>query len=310
MENSFLKMKNTDLDWNDLKYFLAVAREGGLSAAALKLGGSASTVSRHISALENRLGVKLFLRQQTGYLLTDQGTSILMRVTEVENAMLTVERNGDQLQSVDEVSGLIRLAAAESLASYLIMPHMPEFLALYPKMQVELLVGALPANLARREADVALRYGDSIVVDNNQDYITHFVGYVHFAPYCQKSLLADLSAEQDPWKTLPIIELSDCWAYLPMVKWLKQITQNRAPLIKGNTLHTQYVAVRCGLGITLLPEYVGDIDDMLVKLDAPSVVPSRELWLVYHRDLKASQRVLAMKDFLIKLLAKVLDSKV
>ncbi|HET8869821.1 MAG TPA: LysR family transcriptional regulator, partial [Aquabacterium sp.] len=75
-------------DWNDLKYFLAVAREGGLSKAALQLGTSASTVSRHISALEARLNVRLFVRLTTGYLLTDVGSELYEQVAEVERSTL------------------------------------------------------------------------------------------------------------------------------------------------------------------------------------------------------------------------------
>ena len=112
------------LDWNNLKYFLAVARTGGLTPAAVQLKTSASTVSRHIDAMEATLDMRLFLRQQRGYLLTDEGSSILEQVIEVERAMQSVERQG---AAVAEIAGEVKLATLESIAHYLLMPDLPAF---------------------------------------------------------------------------------------------------------------------------------------------------------------------------------------
>ncbi|MDE2595054.1 MAG: LysR family transcriptional regulator, partial [Burkholderiales bacterium] len=99
----------TGFDWNDLQYFLAVAREGGLSKAGLALGTSASTVSRHITALEHSLRVRLFVRLSTGYLLTDAGSELFERVAEVERRTHAVARRSSVAAEQEKVTGLVRL---------------------------------------------------------------------------------------------------------------------------------------------------------------------------------------------------------
>ena len=116
-------MKNLSFDWNELKFFLAVARSGGLSGAAAVLGTSASTVSRHIDALERRTGRKLFLRQQSGYALTDEGNELLAQAGQVEQAM-AVAAHAARRPAQQEVSGVVRLATTEMLAQYLVAPRL------------------------------------------------------------------------------------------------------------------------------------------------------------------------------------------
>jgi DNA-binding transcriptional LysR family regulator len=278
-------------DWNDLRYFLAVARSGGLTPAAAVLRTSASTVSRHIDAMEARLGVRLFLRQQRGYLLTDQGSTLFDHVAEVERAMHTVERRGD---GAGEIAGLVKLAASESLANYLIAPHLPAFTCRHPQIRVELVVSRSTADLSRREADLALRLVNPEQRDHNPDYIAHPLGLLGFGLYCAPAALARVSH----WRELNYVSWDESWAKVPITEWLRQLFPDREPVLRTNTLHTQYVAARSGLGAIMLPCFAGDAEPALQRLDTAELRTDRELWLLYHRDLKASQRVLAMRDFL------------
>src|SRR6266478_5030445 len=143
------------MEWDDLKYFLAVARAGSLADSAHSLKTSPATVGRRIAALETRLGARLFDRKQTGYTLTESGEAILSKAEEVEEAVLSVEREtlGRDLRA----NGRVRLATSDELAATLIAPHFSEFRRLYPNILLEV-VGRLDlANLSRREADVSLR---------------------------------------------------------------------------------------------------------------------------------------------------------
>ncbi len=279
-----------NLDWNNLKYFLAVARMGGLTPAANSLHTSASTVSRHIDAMEAALGVRLFLRQQRGYLLTDTGSTLLEHVAEVERAMQTVERQG---AATDDITGEVKLATFESIAHYLLVPHLPAFTARHPQLRVELLVNRNLADLSRREADLALRIADPRQRDHAPDYIAHFVGTFRFELYCTRQALE----QAGDWRQLPHISWDTAWVKLPMVDWLRTLFPEQTPVLRCNTMQAHYLAARHGLGAALLPCFMGDNDDQLLRLDTSLLQTQQELWLLYHRDLKASRRVLAMRDF-------------
>lgn len=294
-------MKNLAFDWNDLKFFLAVARHGGLSAAAHALGTSASTVSRHVDALEKRFGATLFLRQQTGYLLTDDGTELLLHIEQVEQAMMASERNG--LSSAQqEVSGQIRLATTEMLAVHLIVPYLPQLRARYPKLQVELNIALARANLSRREADLALRL---VAPDHSAgDYIANRLGSMAFGVYCAKHALPKKNGRADnaeTWRDMDYVSWDDTWSELPMARWMHARFGGKPPALACNSLQAQYAAVRAGLGVGMLPQYIGDRDTSLRRLEDGASSLTRELWLVYHRDLKASRRVAVMREFITEL---------
>lgn len=278
------------LDWNNLKYFLAVARTGGLTPAAAHLATSASTVSRHIDAMEARLGVRLFLRQQRGYLLTDAGSALFGQVAEVERAMQAVERSG---AASGEVAGEVKLAAPESLAHYLIVPQLPTFLERYPQLKVELLVSRYRADLSRREADLALRIVQPAHRDFSPDYIAHEVGTFRFGLYATPAALAKAGG----WQALPHVTWDAAWIKLPMVEWLHALFPGQAPVLRSNSMQAHYMAARSSVGAALLPRFLGDPDPALTRVDVDLAHTHHELWLLYHRDLKGSQRVLAMRDF-------------
>lgn len=280
----------SSLDWNNLKYFLAVARSGGLTPAAAGLATSASTVSRHIDAMEAALGVRLFLRQQRGYLLTDAGSALYEQVAEVERAMQAVERQG---LAAGAIAGEVKLAAPESLAYYLIVPRLPAFTAQHPQLRVELLVSRQIADLSRREADLALRIVDPGHRDLAPDYIAHHVGNFSFGLYCTPRALR----QAGQWQALRHVGWDAAWVKLPMVDWLGVLFPGQAPVLRSNSMQVHLVAARSGLGAAMLPRFIGDAERGLVQLDVELPDTTRELWLLYHRDLKGSQRVMAMRDF-------------
>lgn len=290
-------------DWNDLKYFLAVARFGGLSAAAVELGGSPSTVSRHILALERHLGVRLFLRQQSGYLLSDEGTSLFERVVAVERSTDAVARGTAGHPQLDGVSGVVRLAAPESLAVHLVTPHLPQLHARHPRLQVELVVGQAQADLSRREADLALRLVDPSGQRASRDHVARQLGRMPFGLYASPQAHPGDGA---PWRERNYINWNTAWIHIPTAEWLERMYSPRAPVFSSNSLDVQIAAARTGLGLVLIPSYIGDADPALRRVPVDETLPHRDVWLVYHRDLKGSSRVLAMKAFLVDLLARKL----
>lgn len=301
MQKPFSSSKNTPraaraagLDWNDLKYFLAVARAGGLSRAALELGSSPATVSRHVSALEDWLGVRLFVRLQTGYLLTDEGSELYERVGEVERSTHAVERRGSAAAS-GEIAGLVRLAASETIGTRLLAPRMAELHARHPGLRIELLLSPQRADLARREADLALRYVDPQTDGQHEDHIVHPAGAIRFGFYAAPGLVQRAGSD-DP-RRLDYITWSTDWSHLMLYRWHDQFQAGREPVFRCNTLDGQLQAARSGLGAAMLPVYLAADDPLLQRLPVDEEPPLRMAWLVYHRDLKSSRRVQAVRAF-------------
>lgn len=283
------------MDWNDIRYFLAVARCGGLTPAAALLGVSPATVSRRIDAFEQALGLTLFLRRQTGYLLTDEGESMLASAVPVEQAMLGFERQGQSAGGSGQWAGSVRVATTDMLASHLITPRLGEFLAQYPGLRVELLTGVAQVDLSRRDADIALRVM-APSKDEEGDYIAQSLGRLQFAPY----IAAGLAADSD-WRALPHVSWDEPRRYFPMAKWSSATFGSTPPVLASNSLHVQHMAACQGLGVSVLPMYVGEHDARLKRIDPDTPIPARELWLMYHRDLRGSRRVTAMRDFLVRI---------
>jgi DNA-binding transcriptional LysR family regulator len=168
------------MEWDDFKYFLAVARSGSLTAASRLLKTSTATVGRRIMALETRLGARLFDRGQTGYALTESGEAIRLKAGEIEEAVLSLEREafGRDLRA----TGKVRVATAEDIASVIVAPRLAEFRRSHPAITLEIVSSWDVANLTRREADVAIR----TVRPTQGDYVIRQTGVWNCALYVAK----------------------------------------------------------------------------------------------------------------------------
>lgn len=292
MENHFSNMN----DWNDLRCFVEVARASGLSQAANKLGISPATAGRRIDALEQVLGVHLFIRRQTGYFLTDDGERVFAEAQIVEQAMLAFTRRTNDAANTGRWSGHIRVACPELVASHWITPRLGAFLAEHRGLTVELIVGTEQVNLSKRVADVAIRFTEPRR-DEEGDYVVTKLGNISFAAY---SAIAIRSGVND-WRDLPYISWGDSGSHLTIARWLKAEFSGRKPVFVSNSLNQQYVGARAGLGVVVIPTYIGDKDAGLMRIEPEHEVTSRPLWMVFHRDLRSSERLVAMRNFLTSL---------
>ncbi len=286
------------MDWNDLKFFLEVARSGSLTRAASALKASQSTVARRVSELEQDLGATLFERHQTGYFLTDEGQEILRRAESAEQGVLAVERGAASLSGT--VSGTVRLATSENLATDLVIPAMPALVKRYPALCLEIVTHTATVTLGRREADLALR----VVRPASGNLKLRQLGRMSYAVYASRAYLKQhRQRDGDPFAGRDVITWDDAHSHLPAAQWMtSHATQARTVLMVSN-LPMQIAAARAGLGLAIIPDFLATAPE-LVK-----VVPSEELfdnglWLVMHADLSASARVRAVADFLAETVAR------
>jgi DNA-binding transcriptional LysR family regulator len=245
------------IDWDDVRYFLAVARGGSVRAAAERLRVNHSTVLRRIAQLEERLGANMFEKLPSGYRLTDAGEEVLEFADQMEassNQPETRVFGRDQ-----SVRGLLRLTLAPTIATYLLMPDFADFARLHPEVEMEILPSDEPVNRTNREADVAIR-----VVYDRYALPPNLYGLkgpeLFGGVYLSRDLLAAWragAADRIRWIVMSQHGVSD-WARggeVPVAEVPFRTTDAEA----------QIVAVRQGLGMATLSCFVGDADPLLAR---------------------------------------------
>jgi DNA-binding transcriptional LysR family regulator len=276
------------IDWDDVRYFLAVARGGSVRAAAERLRVNHSTVLRRIAQLEERLGAQMFEKLPSGYRLTDAGEEVLAFADQMEassNQLETRVFGRDQ-----SVRGLLRVTLAPTLATHLLMPDFADFARLYPDVEMEILSIGEPVNLTNREADVALRvvYDRSALPLN----LHGLKGPELFGGvYISRELLAAWRAGA-PDRIRWIVESG----YDPDWAHEGELRTTEVPF-RTTDAEAQIVAVRQGLGITTLPCFVGDADPLLARVPGTGLHRHGTLWLLTQGETRKTKRVRLFTEF-------------
>src|SRR6185437_2069942 len=277
------------MDWDDLHLVLAVFREGTLSGAARRLNVTHSTVFRRLGAIEEKIGARLFERFRDGYAPTPAGETAAASAVRLEEEVLTLERklSGQDLKPF----GTVRIATTDPLGAIL-MRHLPAMRALHPEIQLEIAISNAMANLTRREADIAIRPTPAppeILVGRRVADIAHAIygSRAYLTRRDNKELLAH------DW-----IGLDDALAGTVMARWMSENLRAANFACRVDTLPALRDAALAGLGLAVLPCYVGDQVAGLRRL-APRVLPEvrSALWLLTHDDLKRTARIRATLDF-------------
>jgi DNA-binding transcriptional LysR family regulator len=281
-----------DANWDDLRVFLTLAREGTLTTAAKALGVSHPTVSRRVQALEQQIGARLFERLPDRFVPTAAGEELLADTNAMEKAALSIHRRSAGLS--DTVSGVVRLSAGEAMAA-LIARHLPALRAGLRQIEFEVIASHTLANLSRREADLLIREQ----VPELAGIVTRKLGRVAYAIYAardfpvKRTTIAALAE-------LPWIGFDDDHSYMPGQHWLHE-QLGRRPEIRVNNWLVLHDAVRVGSGLALLPCYLGDPDPALRRVGGVVSEVHADQWLLVHRDLRALPRVRAVMDALVEL---------
>jgi DNA-binding transcriptional LysR family regulator len=283
------------IDWDDVRYFLAVARGGSVRAAAERLGVNHSTVLRRIAQLEERLGAHMFEKLPSGYRLTGAGEEALEFADQMEASSHLLEtRVFGRDQSV---RGLLRVTLAPPLATHLLMPDFTAFARLHPDIEMEILSFGELANLTNREADVAIR-----VVYDRKTLPLNLHGLkgpeVFGGVYISRDRLAAWRAgAPDPIRWIVISKYG-------IPDWAREgeVRTTEVPF-RTTDAEGQIVAVRQGLGMTTLPCFVGDADPLLVRVPGTPLYKHGTLWLLTHGETRKTKRVRLFTEFVSRRLA-------
>jgi DNA-binding transcriptional LysR family regulator len=281
-----------ETNWDDLRVFLALAREGTLVKTAKTLGVSHPTVSRRVQALEQTIGARLFERLPDRFVPTAAGEELLADTEAMEKAALSINRRSAGLS--DTVSGVVRLSAGEAMA-VLVARHLPWLRGRLQQIEFEVVESHTLANLSRREADLLIREQ----VPELAGIVTRKLCNVAYAIYAARKLALTRTA-MAALVDLPWAGFDEDHSYMPGQHWVqKQI--GRRPEIRVNNWLILHEAVRVGSGLAVLPCYLADQDPKLRRVGGVLPEVSTEQWLLVHRDLRALPRVRAVMDALVEL---------
>ena len=280
--------KRTALDWENVRYFVALARYGTLSATARGLRVNHATVARRVTSLERMLGRPLFDRRADGYALTAEGKAVLDEARSMDEAALSVLR---RLDVGTELNGMVRLSVGRVLAERFLIDRLRAFHERYPAIDLEVIGGSRVVSLARREADIALRYGSP----KDSELVGRRVARIGFGLYASPAYRGKLDAGEAP----AFISFDEENDFIAEAAWLARRFGDRRFSFRTTSQTTQAAAARAGYGVALLPRYVAADDQGLVPVLLGERLPERDVWLLIRRDLTKVPRVRAVADYLI-----------
>jgi DNA-binding transcriptional LysR family regulator len=277
-------------DWDDLRYVLAVASAGSLAGAARNLGVNHTTVLRRVSAFEKRLGLRLFERLPTGYVLTAGGEELIAAARHIDD---TVTRLGRKLAGQDlRLSGIVRVTTTDTLMGSILPEILAEFRAAHPGIEIEVALSNLMLNLSKRDADVAIRPAK----DPPETLVGRRVGKIAFAVYGSQRYLAthqrtnDLAAHR--W-----VGPDDSLAATSVAQWMRSELPESEVTLRADSLWALCRAAQAGLGLAALPCYLGDASPDLVCVHRPIAAMETALWILTHADLRHTARIRAFTEF-------------
>ena len=285
------------MDWNDLRYVKAIADRGNVTDAASYLNVHQSTVFRRLNTLEKNLGVRLFERLSSGYVMTMAGEDFCEAAKRIEADLTALNRriSGQDLRP----SGTVRVTMTDALLTKLLAPCLTEFRSKYPEIELEIIVSRDTLNLTKREADIAIRATQQPL----ETLVGRKVANVKFAVYGSKEYLRthpNLSnLNRHDW-----IGFDDSAIAPITANWLKQIVPNAKFPYRFNTCLGILAAVKENAGLALLSCYIGDSESDLARVSLPIPELSKDLWILTHEDLRYVTRIRTFIDFVARYLTE------
>ncbi len=279
--------KGKDLNWDDFRYFLALARGHTVSEAGRVLGVKHTTVARRIKSLEDGLATRLFDHLPDGYAMTQAGENLYQHALEMEQRALAVERETLGLDT--QLKGELNLTASHDVANRLIVPHLGLFNRAYPEVELNLLSSAGLVDLAARQADIALRLtprppeyliGKKVLPLRHGIYATE--GYLKKKRQHEQVILW-LNETEKP-------------------EWVTDNFKNSKVIIRTSDITTMQGCVENHMGLARMPCYIGDSSKALKRLNVKLKPSDWGLWVLSHVDLRATARVRACREFLIDII--------
>jgi DNA-binding transcriptional LysR family regulator len=287
--------KKPTQNWDDLRYFLAVVRGGTLSAASELLDTEHTTVARHVGALEDRLGARLFLKSNTGYQLTPAGERLRELAESVESAFLTakaVASNRDQ-----PISGAVRIGSPDGLGSMFLAPRLRLLTQKHPQLKVEIIATTRIYSLTKREADIAIGFSGTQHARVVSRRLTDYRLFVYAsADYLKRSARI---RTKDDLAEHPFIGYIEEFIFFPELDYLHVVGPGIDAQLRSTHLMAQVFATLAGGGLCILPTFIAACFPTLVAVLPDEVSLTRTFHMHIHEDNRKATHVRAVADFIV-----------
>ena len=281
------------MDWDDARYFLAVARDGQMLGAARRLGVSQALLSRRIASLEGATGARLLDRTTRGCTLTEDGRVMFEAAERVEAEMLAAAARLQRREG--EVAGTIRIGAPDGFGSAFLAPRLKRLTAAYPELHVQLVPVPRSFSLSQREADIAVMVGRP---EKGRLRVRRLTDYT-LGLYATEDYLVQAGRPASPadLRGHTLIGYVEDLVYTPELNYAAEVLRDWRSTIEVSTAIGQREAVRSGAGIGILHDFMAAGDPALVPV-LPEVVVTRTYWTVWHENLRVAARVQAVAAML------------
>jgi DNA-binding transcriptional LysR family regulator len=284
-------------EWDDARHFLAVHRKGSLSAAARQLGVNQSTVGRRLASLEEQLGAKLFMRTRDGLQIAPAGERLLPHAERMEEEAMAIAREIAGQEAT--LSGVVRVTAPDFFGTRVVAPLLATFHARYPDIDLELDADIRMRSLTRREADVAVRVGGG---GREPGLVVRKVSDLALALYASEKYIAVRGRPYDgDYTEHDFIGYSAPFLHSTDARWIEEQAERASGariVMRSHATAVQRRMALEGVGLALLPCYLGDAEPGLVQVLPPSQAPTESVYLVVHEDLREAARIRACATFL------------
>ena len=279
--------------WDEMCLVHAITNSGTLSGAARVLDVSHPTAFRRLNRLEKRMGVRFFDRARDGYTATAAAVEVSALVRRLRNEILAVERRiaGRDLRP----SGKLRLTTTDTLLFGWLSANLREFRIAYPEIQLELVVSNDVFSLSKREADIAVRPTEK----PDETLVGRKIGTIAQAVYISKKL-AMIADRNDAVNSIDWIGPDESMSYPAYDRWLEEEGLVDRCRIRVNTVYGMLSAARAGLGLSVLPCYLGENDEHLVRVGKEIPSMATDLWILTHADLRKTERIRIFVDYVAR----------
>jgi DNA-binding transcriptional LysR family regulator len=283
------------LDWDDLRFVLAVARGGSALAGARRLGVNQTTVTRRLAHIETAMGASLFERHQTGYRLTGVGTRVAETAEAIEVQVLHLE---SEVAARDRaVAGAVRFTCPETIANHLLAPWLGDFRERYPDVRIEVINADAMLDLGKGEADVAIRVG---VAPSGAGIVARRLPDVLWTAYSSRTYARESGTPGRPedLKHHQTVGLEGTLARLPSSVWLQDRVGADHIKVRCSALSNVVHSLRAGLGVGMLPCVIGDTEPELARCFPPIPALNAQAWMIVREEVRLAPHVRAFADFL------------
>lgn len=283
------------MEWDDLRFVLAVSRTGSALGAAKALGVNQTTVTRRVSALEENLGARLFERRASGYEATPLGQEAARIAGRMEaEAQAFADHVAGRLRAL---SGAVLVSTSDAIANLLVAPCLQAFHKRHPGVRVDVDATDRRVDVARGEADVALRAGSR---PEGAGVVARRLPDNDWAVYCSRAYCEEHGCPAEPAAIQghSVVDIQGTMGRIPAATWLVAQTAPENVRLRSNSLMNLVSNLRSGLGLGALPCVLGDSEPDLVRCFPPPPELRSEMWLIVRAEIKDEPHVRALTDFL------------